>query len=50
MLKNVSDTVLAVIIDLGGHHLDLFFPTDADPESAILAREVEEKEIRKWLK
>ena len=50
VLKNVSDTVLAVIIDLGGHHLDLFFPTDADPESVILAREVEEKEIRKWLK
>ena len=25
VLQGTSDTLLAVIIDLGGHHLDLFF-------------------------
>eukprot|EP00943_MAST-04B_sp_MAST-4B-sp1_P004771 g4771.t1 len=49
VLHNVSDTLLAVIIDLGGHHLDLFFPTENDPESVIKAREIEEQEIRKWI-
>ena len=49
VLQNLSDTLLAVIIDLGGHHLDLFFPTKNDPESVIKAREIEEQEIRKWI-
>ena len=35
----------AVIIDLGGHHLDLFFPTDADPESVILARKLKRRRL-----
>ena len=50
VLTNYSDTLTAVVIPFGGHHLDLFFPTDTDPEGAISARIVEESEIRKWIK
>ena len=34
MLKNISKSVVAVVLPLGAHHLDLMFPTDADPPSA----------------
>ena len=34
VLKNISKSVVAVVLPLGAHHLDLMFPTDADPPSA----------------
>ena len=33
VLKNISKSVVAVVLPLGAHHLDLMFPTDADPPS-----------------
>jgi hypothetical protein len=39
---------IALPIALGGHHLDLMFPTAGDPESVINARKVEEQMIRQW--
>jgi hypothetical protein len=28
-----DSSILSLLIDMGGHHLDLFWPTDSDPES-----------------
>ena len=39
---------VALPIALGGHHLDLFFPTENDPPSVRYARNVEEQMIRRW--
>ena len=39
---------IALPIPLGGHHLDLYFPTPGDPASVIYARAVEERMIRRW--
>eukprot|EP01063_Lacrimia_lanifica_P019677 TRINITY_DN27134_c0_g1_i1.p1 TRINITY_DN27134_c0_g1~~TRINITY_DN27134_c0_g1_i1.p1 ORF type:complete len:654 (+),score=241.05 TRINITY_DN27134_c0_g1_i1:28-1989(+) len=38
----------ALVIDLGGHHLDLFFATPEDPPSAVRVREEEAALIRRW--
>ncbi|KAJ9435617.1 putative serine protease pcp-1 [Diplonema papillatum] len=40
---------VAIAIELGAHHLDLFFPTDADPDSVKNARIVEESMIKAWI-
>ena len=39
---------IALIIEQGAHHLDLFFPTKSDPPSAIKAREIEVQRIKQW--
>ena len=41
--------VQAVIIPEGGHHLDLFFSNDADPDSVTQARAVEVASIKQWI-
>jgi len=50
VLKNISDSLIALELPLGAHHLDLFFPTASDPPCAIEARLIEEHHIRKWIK
>lgn len=47
--KTVNPSIETVVIDMGGHHLDLFWPTANDPDSALTARAMEEKSIRKWI-
>ena len=49
--KALSDdgSVVSVTIDMGGHHLDLFWPTEQDPESVRSVRELEKTHIRKWI-
>ena len=47
--KNISDSVISVLLDLGGHHLDLFFPTKEDPPCAIEARKIEKMNVMKWI-
>jgi lysosomal Pro-X carboxypeptidase len=49
VLTNLSDTLLAVDIAQGAHHLDLFFSDPADPPSVIAARQVEVAAIRRWV-
>lgn len=49
VLESVSPSVQAVLLDLGAHHLDLFFPDDNDPPCAAQARKVEAEAIRKWI-
>lgn len=48
---NVTEdgSVIALVIDLGAHHLDLFFSDENDPPCATAARAVEEAHIRKWI-
>merc|ERR1712217_250406 len=49
VLKNISDSVLAVVIPEGAHHLDLFFTNPLDPPSVTTARHTEMNEARKWI-
>ncbi|KAF0698340.1 hypothetical protein As57867_011018, partial [Aphanomyces stellatus] len=46
---SLSDSIVAVSIDQGAHHLDLMFNHDNDPVSVRQARAVELREIRKWV-
>jgi len=45
----VHESVQSLVIDQGGHHLDLFFPTEEDPASVKHVREVERRAIRDWI-
>ncbi|KAG0721999.1 Lysosomal Pro-X carboxypeptidase [Chionoecetes opilio] len=49
VLWNVSDSVVAVIIPEGAHHLDLRSANPADPPSVVEARRVEKAHITKWI-
>lgn len=49
VLKNISDSAVAVIIPEGAHHLDLMFSDPRDPESVKVARRTELSHIRKWV-
>lgn len=44
-----DDSVIALLIDQGGHHVDLFAATEQDPPSVTEAREIEEEHIRRWI-
>ena len=48
--SNVSSSVLAVVIEGGAHHLDLFFSNPEDPPSVLAARALEIANIEKWLR
>ena len=48
-IQNLSDSVFALILDLGAHHLDLFFMDDNDPPCATAARDFETNQILSWL-
>mmetsp|Transcript_1831 Transcript_1831/g.2791 ORF Transcript_1831/g.2791 Transcript_1831/m.2791 type:complete len:584 (-) Transcript_1831:207-1958(-) len=49
-ILNISDTVHAFILDLGAHHLDLFFlDQDNDPDCTFQARDFETAQIKLWL-
>eukprot|EP00045_Choanoeca_perplexa_P017149 m.243329 g.243329 ORF g.243329 m.243329 type:complete len:499 (+) comp17462_c0_seq2:4261-5757(+) len=47
---NVSDTVQAIILEHGAHHLDLMFSDPRDPPDVTFAREFHMNNIRQWLK
>lgn len=47
---SVSDSVVAVMIENGAHHLDLRFSNPADPQSVKDARRIEVEHIAKWVK
>ena len=50
VLHNVSDSVESMLLDLGAHHLDLFFSDpEHDPPCAAEARRREKIAIQKWI-
>lgn len=49
VLKNISDTVLAIYTEKGSHCLDLHTPTARDPNWLSSMRETEIKVIQGWL-
>ena len=51
VLKNLSDTLLAIVIPNGAHHIDLMFsdPADAAYPDISWARDFERAQIAKWV-
>jgi len=51
VLRNLSSSLLAVIIPNGAHHIDLMFSDDADAlyPDVLWARRFERAQIRKWV-
>lgn len=48
--KNISDSLVAVIIEEGAHHLDLRHKNPLDPPSVVRARNTEKFYMTKWIK
>ena len=42
-------SIIALTLDLGGHHLDLMFSSDDDPSCAKSARDIENEHITRWI-
>lgn len=49
MLQNISDSLVAVVIPEGAHHLDLMFSHEDDPPSVLVARETQREHMRRWI-
>ncbi|XP_047985262.1 lysosomal Pro-X carboxypeptidase [Leguminivora glycinivorella] len=49
ILNSISDTVQAVIIFNGAHHLDLMPANPADPDTVKMTRNTHKEHIRKWI-
>ncbi|EDQ86101.1 uncharacterized protein MONBRDRAFT_33933 [Monosiga brevicollis MX1] len=47
--RNISNTVTAIILEHGAHHLDLMFSTPQDPVDVSFARWFEMQRVREWL-
>jgi len=48
-LSSLSDSLIAVILVDGAHHLDLRYPSSEDPPSVTQAREKEQQIISSWV-
>eukprot|EP00965_Chrysotila_dentata_P082737 2729969-Pleurochrysis_carterae.AAC.1 len=47
--RNVSDSLVAIIIPNVGHHMDLMFSNPLDPPAVVAARELERTHMRRWV-
>ena len=47
--KSFSNSVIAIYIEQGAHHLDLRSANSQDPESVKQARRIEVEHIKKWI-
>ncbi len=50
VLEDVSDSVVAVTIPQGAHHLDLMFSHPSDSASLRAARQLEMRNVRRWIR
>ena len=50
VLRNLSASLLAIVIPNGAHHIDLMFSDPADPPDVTAAREREMGVILGWIK
>ncbi|RLN48792.1 hypothetical protein BBJ28_00008792 [Nothophytophthora sp. Chile5] len=48
VLQNYSDSVVALTVEGGAHHLDLMFSNELDTPSLKAVRETEKEHLRKW--
>ncbi|XP_076833256.1 lysosomal Pro-X carboxypeptidase [Brachyhypopomus gauderio] len=48
--KSLSDSLVAIVIPNGAHHLDLRYSNEHDPQSVIQARALELQYIKQWIK
>ncbi|KAM7086658.1 lysosomal Pro-X carboxypeptidase isoform 1-T3 [Molossus nigricans] len=48
--KNITDTLVAINIAEGAHHLDLRANNAFDPMSVLLARSMEVRHMKKWIR
>ncbi len=46
----LDGSVVSRLIDQGGHHLDLFWPSPDDPQSVREVREEQKQHIAKWIR
>lgn len=49
VLQNISESLIALIIPEGAHHLDLFFSTPQDPASVISVRQSQVHYMKIWI-
>ena len=49
VLKNISDSLVAVVIPEGAHHLDFMFSHPLDPPSVLAARATQRHHMRRWI-
>lgn len=47
--KITENDVIALIIELGGHHTDLMYSSESDPDCVTQAREVQREYLTKWI-
>ena len=48
--QNITDSLVAVLIEDGAHHLDLRHKNPLDPPSVVQARNIEKGYIAQWVK
>ncbi|ETM36356.1 hypothetical protein L914_16917 [Phytophthora nicotianae] len=48
VLQNYSDSVVALSVEGGAHHLDLMFSNQLDTPSVLAVREAEKQHMHKW--
>lgn len=48
--QNLTESLVAVLIEDGAHHLDLRHKNPLDPPSVVRARNIEKHYIAQWIK
>lgn len=49
VLESAFESVIALKVEGGAHHLDLMFATPLDPPGVVAAREVEKQHMTRWI-